>query len=211
MSGLQTCTQCHQAKPWQRFRIRVGNGTTKESNLCSDCRSAITRAAAAKRAHEQKRLERQLVLLRTGKSLPSGAKKPVITPKMEYLLNRNDGESFKDYQRRKELGYPYYYPKVEKMLRTYANKQTAMDRKYLRDNEHLPLHPRPYTAQQQRTAREHAKGWIGFYDDLLNHAINLLRQTGKRPTWAQLEASADLQKLYGIYDTKRAAVLRSKG
>ena len=175
------CVRCGAAKPWQRFRVRVGDGTTKESNLCSSCRTAITQAEASKRCRLRKQVEKQAVLNRT------------------------------TLEKQTELGIPYYYPKIEKMMQTYAKTRTSKDRSYLKAHQHEPLHPNPYTAKQQLQAREHAKGWIGFYDELLSHSINLLRQTGKRPTWAQLEASADLQKLYGVYDTKRAQQLRAKG
>lgn len=180
-SDLIVCDSCGIAKNWRRFRLRLGGGVQKEVSTCSTCRAKQSRLQTSQKIRLQKKLERQIVLNRTV------------------------------HEKQAELGVPYYFPKVERMIHTYANKRTAMDRKYLRDFEHEPLHPNPYTAKQQLQAREHAKGWVGFYDELLNHAINLLRQTGKRPTWAQLEASADLQKLYGIYDTKRAAVLRSKG
>ena len=178
---LIVCDSCGLSKDWRRFRLRLGNGVQKEVSTCSICRAKQSRLRTSQKIRMQKKLERQIVLNRTN------------------LGKQN------------ELGVPYYYPKIEKMMRTYVNKKTAMDRKYLRDHEHLPLHPNPYTAKKQQMAREHAKGWIGFYDELLNHSINLLRQTGTRPPWAQLEASVDLQKLYGIYDTKRAVVLRAKG
>jgi hypothetical protein len=190
MDDLQTCVVCGEVKDWRRFRIRVGDGTTKESNTCSICRSKAARLVSAKQ-HQKNQ--------------------PCITPKMDYLLHRHPDESFSDYKRRKESGFPYYYSKIEKQMLTYCNKQTAMDRKYLRDHLHEPLNSRPYTAQRQITARNHARGWIGFYDEICNHAINLLRQTGTRPPWSQLEGKADLHKLYGVYDTKRARRLRDRG
>lgn len=110
-----------------------------------------------------------------------------------------------------QLGAKYYYPELEQQIKAYANHKTAMDRKYLRDHQDKPLSTRPHLAQKQLLAQQHAKGWIGLYDELADHAINLLRQTGTRPPWAQLEGKADLHRLYGVYDTKRARLLRDKG
>lgn len=109
------------------------------------------------------------------------------------------------------LGAKHYFPKIEKAIRTYANKKTAMDRKYLRDHQDAPLSHRPDLAQKQLLARQHAKGWIALYDELVEHSINLLRQTGTRPPWAQLEGKSDLHRLYGVYNTKRAQLLRERG
>lgn len=109
------------------------------------------------------------------------------------------------------LGAKYYYPQIERSMRTYVNKRTAMDRKYLRDHQDEPLSTQPHLARAQATARQHAKGWIAFYDEILNHAINLLRQTGTRPSWAQLEGKADLHRLYGVANTKRAQLLQERG
>ena len=106
---------------------------------------------------------------------------------------------------------PHYFPKLERAIRTYANKKTAMDRKYLRDHQDQPLSHRPDLARKQLTARQHAKGWIALYDELAEHSINLLRQTGTRPPWAQLEGKSDLHRLYGVYNTQRARLLREKG
>ena len=115
------------------------------------------------------------------------------------------------HQKMLELGVPYYYPEVEKAMRTYCNTKTAMDRKYLRDHQDKPLSTQPHIARVQQSARRHAKGWIGFYDEILNHAINLLRQTGQRPPWSQREGKADLHRMYGVYNTKRAQLLRYRG
>lgn len=189
------CTKCNTEKHWRRFRIRVGGGLMRESDLCSTCRAKSYRAKPKPPA----------VLNRTNGNAPR------ITPKMDYLLNKHDGESFKEYQIRKESGFPYYYPKLERSMRAYANKKTAMDRKYLRDNQDKPLSTQPHIAQMQRSARQHAKGWIAFYDEILSHAINLLRQTGTRPPWAQLEGKSDLHRLYGVWNTRRAQLLRERG
>ena len=109
------------------------------------------------------------------------------------------------------LGAKYYYPQIERSMRTYVNKRTAMDRKYLRDHQDEPLSTQPHLARAQATARQHAKGWIAFYDEILSHAINLLRQTGTRPPWAQLEGKSDLHRLYGVWNTRRAQLLRERG
>lgn len=109
------------------------------------------------------------------------------------------------------LGAKFYYPELEQQIRSYANHKTAMDRKYLRDHQDKPLSPRPHLAEKQLLAQQHAKGWIALYDELVEHSINLLRQTGTRPPWAQLEGKADLHRLYGVYDTKRARLLRERG
>ena len=123
----------------------------------------------------------------------------------QVVLNRTNHE----YQIANKI--PNYYPKLERAMRTYCNKKTAMDRKYLRDHQDEPLSHRADLARAQATARQRAKGWIAFYDEILNHAINLLRQTGTRPSWAQLEGKADLHRLYGLSDTKRAQLLRERG
>lgn len=104
--------------------------------------------------------------------------------------------------------YPHHFPKHERAIRAYCNRKTAMDRKYLRDHQHLPAHPNPRIHKQRQLAIKHAKGWIALYDDICNHAINLLRQSGARPSFAAMEKSADLQKLYGVWNTKRASRLR---
>ena len=116
-----------------------------------------------------------------------------------------------EHQKMLELNVPYYYPEIEKMMRAYCNKRTAMDRKYLRDNQDKPLSMQPHIARVQQSARRHAKGWIALYDDILNHAINLLRQTGVRPPWSQMEGKPDLHRMYGVYNTKRAQLLRNRG
>lgn len=175
------CDRCNSAKSWKRFRIRVGDGTTKPSTTCSTCRTAIAQAAASAKARLAKKQTKQLVLNRT-----TAAKK-------------------------ERLAVEHYYPDIERQMEVYCNKKTAMDRKYLRDHQHTPLSLTPHIAQKQQTARDHAKGWIAFYDDICNHAINLLRTTGTRPPWAQLEGSADLQLLYGVYRTRRAQQLRERG
>ena len=200
MSDLQVCSLCNEAKHWRRFRVARGKGLFKETSVCSTCRAKERAAEAARERYRNRVLREKL-----------SNNQPHITPKMDYLLHRHPDESFNDYQLRKKSGFPYYYPKIEKQMLTYCNKRTAMDRKYLRDHLHEPLHSHPYTAQQQLQARQHAKGWIAFYDEIYNHAINLLRQTGTRPPWVQLEGKADLHKLYGVYDTRRAARLRAKG
>jgi len=171
------CASCNEEKPWQRFRVRRGDGTCKESIFCSVCRNKL--AAAAIR--QKKKSAKQVVLNRTHQ------------------------------QARLKVGYPHYHPDIEQDMKVYCNKKTAMDRKYLRDHQHTPLSLTPHIAHKQQLARDHAKGWIAFYDDICNHAINLLRTTGTRPPWAQLEGSADLQLLYGVYRTRRAQLLRERG
>lgn len=200
MEDLKTCKTCGVAHHWRRFRVRLGGGVFKESDDCVGCRSNKARLAYGKAKREAQKLA---VLNRTAE--------PIIKPRMQYLLNRHADESFSDFMLRMQAGYPYYYPKVERAMKAYCNKKTAMDRKYLRDNEHLPLSYRPHIAHKQQTARDHAKGWIGFYEEICNHAINLLRATGTRPPWALMEGKGDLHKMYGVFDTRRAQLLRKKG
>ena len=175
------CDTCKIPKDWQRFRLRLGNGTTKEVSTCSACRQKLASAESSKKIRLQKQAARQLVLNRT------------------------------NHEKQLELSVPYYFPKIEQQIRSYANKKTAMDRKYLRDHQDEPLSIRPHLAQKQLAAREHAKGWISLYDELVEHSINLLRQTGTRPSWAQLEGKPDLHRLHGVYDTKRSQLLRDIG
>ena len=108
-------------------------------------------------------------------------------------------------------GAKHVYPEVEKMIHTYCNKRTSMDRKYLRDVQEAPQVKTDYLVAKRKAAIAHAHGWIGFYEDIRNHAINLLRQTGTRPPFAQLEGSPDAQRFHGIYNTKRAQQLRDRG
>ena len=136
---------------------------------------------ASTKCRKAKQLERQLVLNRT------------------------------HHQTKIDNNYPFYYPDLERKMRSYCKKKTAMDRKYLNDHQHEPLSTRPHLAAKQLQAREHAKGWIALYDEICEHAINLLRQTDNRPPWVQLEGKADLHRLHGVYDTKRAQLLRLKG
>lgn len=180
-SDIIVCDTCGSSLSWERFRLRLGGGRTKEVSTCSTCRAKQSRAASCKVVQKKKQAQKQVVLNRTHH---------------EYQTQNN---------------IPYYLPKIEQQIRAYANKKTAKDRQYLRDHQHQPLSHVPYTAQQQLQAQQHAKGWIGLYDELADHAINLLRQTGTRPPWAQLEGKADLHRLYGVYDTKRARLLRERG
>ena len=175
------CDTCGTEKHWRRFRLRVRAGVQKVTSTCSDCRAKQSRAATSKKIRLQKQFDKQVV------------------------LNR------KHHQKMLDLGIDHYYPDLEDQMRTYCNKKTAMDRKYLKDNQDKPLSTNPITAAKQQQARDHAKGWIGFYDEILNHAINLLRQTGTRPPWAQLEGKSDLHRLYGVSGTKRAQRLRERG
>ncbi len=110
-----------------------------------------------------------------------------------------------------ELGVPHYYPDVERKMWAYCNKQTAMDRKYLRDVQEMPPTHSDYMTAKRKVAIDNARGWVAFYNEICEHAINLLRQTGKRPPFAQMEGSGTLQLLHGIYNTKRAAKLRERG
>ena len=126
-------------------------------------------------------------------------------PSRQVVLNRTR------HAKQLELGVPHYFPDIEKDMKAYCNKRTAMDRKYLRDNQDKPLNNVPSIALKQTTARERAKGWVAFYDEICEHAINLLRQTGKRPPFAQMEGSGTLQLVHGLYNTKRAAKLRERG
>lgn len=206
MDELQTCDNCNQAKHWRRFRLRVSKGVQKEVTTCSDCRAKASRAETSRAAYYAKKHP----------PIPAGdlPKRPGygrITHELDYQLNKHPDETYGDYLRRKESGFPYYYPKLEKQMRSHCNKRTANDRKYLRDHAHEPLSNNAYTAKQQQQGRDRAKGWIAFYDEILNHAITLLRQTGTRPPWAQLEGKGDLHRFHGIYNTKRAAWLRAKG
>ena len=105
-------------------------------------------------------------------------------------------------------GAKHAYPKVEKMIHTYCNNRIAVDKKYLRDVVNMPPVHGEYLIEKRKVAIAHAHGWIGFYEDIRNHAINLLRQTGTRPPFAQMEESSDLQKFHGVYYTKRAGRLR---
>ena len=175
------CDVCLAAKPWQRFRMRLGKGVQKESTTCSDCRAKKSRFDSATKIRLKKQRDRKVVLNRT------------------------------QYQKQLELGVPHYFPDIERDMKTYCGKRTAKDRKYLRDNQDKPISINPRIAQQQTTAREHAKGWIAFYDEICEHAINLLRQTGTRPPWAQMEGSGTLHLVYGIHNTKRAQQLRDRG
>ena len=177
----KTCDTCNISKPWRRFRLRIGNVIQKETNSCSECRAKKSRAETSKKIQAQQRLAKRVVLNRT------------------------------HHKTQLELNVPYYYPDIEKAMAAYCNTKTAMDRKYLRDNQDKPISTNPRIAQQQTTARQRAQGWIGLYDEILNHCINLLRQTGNRPPWAQMEGKADLHRLYGVHDTQRAALLRAKG
>lgn len=176
-----TCDTCGTAKPWQRFRLRLGNGTQKEVTTCSICRQKKASAESSKKIRLAKQKDRKLVLNRTNDDL------------------------------RRLLDVPYFYPEIEDAMRSYCNQKTAMDRKYLRDHQDKPLSTLTRVANKQRQAREHAQGWIRFYEDICEHATNLLRQTGTRPPWAQMEGKADLHHLYGIYHTKRAQLLRDRG
>lgn len=174
MCDTQKCVVCHEEKHWRRFRPRNNDGTYRESDTCSTCRSRIANAKTYKKNKAQK----QVVLNRT------------------------------NHQRMLELGVDHYYPSVEKAIRTYCNKRTAMDRKYLRDVQNKKAAPTHYLQEQRRIAIAHAQGWIAFYGDIEKHAIQLLRTTGTRPPFAQMEESSDLQKLYGLYNTRRAQRLR---
>lgn len=113
-------------------------------------------------------------------------------------------------QTKNELGAAHYYPKIESAIRSYCNKQTAMDRKYLRDLETKPKVDRPCEVARRTIAIERAKGWIGFYDEIAEHSIKLLRATGTRPSFRSMEESPDLQNYHGIYNTKRARRLRGE-
>lgn len=178
---LITCDTCNIAKPWMRFRLRLGSGMQKEVNTCSACRQKKASADSSTRIRKKKQQEKQAVLNRT------------------------------HHDTQLKLDVPYYYPKLERQMRSYCNSKTAMDRKYLRDHQDESLNNHSHVAAKQQQAREHAKGWIALYDEICDHAINLLRQTGTRPPWAQLEGKADLHRLHGVYDTKRAQQLRLKG
>lgn len=180
-SDVIVCDTCGTEKNWMRFRLRLGNGTTKEVSTCSTCRQKKASAESSKQIRLAKQAQRQVVLNRT------------------------------HHEKQLILNVPHYYPKIESQMRAYANKKTAMDRKYLRDHQDKPLSLKPHLAAKQQIAQEHAKGWIAFYDEILNHAINLLRQTGTRPTWAQLEGKSDLHRLYGVWNTRRAQLLRERG
>lgn len=174
----KVCDKCGIVNHWRRFRIRLGNGMMRESDTCSNCRAKEIRARSANECAKKKR-----------------AQKIVST-------------NIATHQKKLELGYPYYYPEIEKMMRSYCNRKTAMDRKYLRDMADYKPNANLRIRKQQEEAIKHAKGWIGFYDEILEHALNLLRQTGQRPSWAALEKSGDLQRLYGVANTRRASHLR---
>jgi len=95
-----------------------------------------------------------------------------------------------------------------KAVRSYCNKKTAMDRKYLRDTPNPSTHLPDFQREQQRIAIQQANNWINFYSDISNHVINILQETGQLIPIYKLEADTHLQKLFGIYDTKRAQRLR---
>lgn len=98
-----------------------------------------------------------------------------------------------------------------KTIRSYASRRTAWDRKYLRDVTKYGLSDQQFQRDQQQIAITRANGWINFYSDISNHAINILQETGTHPHLHKLEADPHLQKLYGVYDTKRAQRLRYLG
>lgn len=181
MEDLLICDTCNTPKNWMRFRLRQGNGTTKEVSTCSTCRQKKASIESGKKNRLVKQAQKQLVLNRT------------------------------NHEKQLALGVPHYYPQIEADMKSYCNKKTAMDRKYLRDHQHIPLSTQPHLAEKQLLAEQHAKGWIAFYDEICEHAINLLRQTGKRPPWVQMEGSGTLQLVHGVYRTKRAELLRMKG
>lgn len=113
-------------------------------------------------------------------------------PKKKRVLNRTD---------------PVIAKQI-KSVRSYCNKKTAMDRKYLRDtpepNNSLP----PFQRTQQLLAIQQANGWINFYSDISKHVINVLQETGTRLPITKLESDPHLQKLYGVFDSRRAQRLR---
>lgn len=174
MSDTKICVVCHEEKHWRRFRPRNNDGTYRESDTCSTCRSKAANRITSKRSNRKKKA----VLNRT---------------KHDEILAQ---------------GGVFTYPKIEKAIRTYCNKQTAMDRKYLRDVQEMPPVHGEYLTRKRKVAIAHAHGWVGFYEDICKHSISLLRKTGTRPPFAQMEESADLQKFHGIYNTKRARRLR---
>ena len=174
MSDTKICAVCHEEKHWRRFRPRNNDGTYRESDTCSTCRTKAANRITSKRSNRKKKA----------------------------VLNRTKHDAIL------AQGGVFTYPKVEKAIRTYCNKQTAMDRKYLRDVQEMPKVHSDYLVHKRKVAIAHAHGWIGFYEDICNHAISLLRKTGTRPPFAQMEESADLQKFHGVYNTKRAQRLR---
>jgi hypothetical protein len=98
----------------------------------------------------------------------------------------------------------------EKVVRSYCNKRTAMDRKYLRDTGGQPTATHQHNVDAQQLAILHANNWINFYGEISKHMINLLQTTGTRPPFYLLEGDPQLQTYHGVYDTKRAQRLRHK-
>lgn len=178
MIDTMQCSVCGCNTHWRRFRVRNGDGTYQESDTCSTCRTKISNRKSAAVSNAKRKLTKRVVLNRT---------------RHDKSLQENIG---------------HFYPDIEQSIRSYCNRQTAMDRKYLRDVANMKPCANEYLMQKRRTAVERAKGWIAFYDDIAKHSIQLLRATGMRPSIRSMEQSSDAQLLYGLQNTKRARRLR---
>lgn len=105
-------------------------------------------------------------------------------------------------------------PKLKKQIkaiRSYVNKKTAMDRKYLRDTPTPATNLPDFQREQQLLAIHQSNNWINFYSDISKHVINILQITGTSLSLTQLESDPHLQRTHGVYDTKRAQRLRYNG